>query len=241
MNVFDNRKSDADEFSNIAEELFSENKNKEAIKFYLNSILIKRINPKAYKGLGISFKCLKKFDKAIMYLEKAKELTPFDYEIYRELGICYLGKGKKCLAAKNLIQAIKLNPDNPDIQAELAFLHEFMQEPEMALMIYDKIIDANPDYQKAYIHKAALLMQENRYIQAIDVFKQILKINPDYSRSYLGIGICFDKLAEKSKAKRYYKKYLSLNFESINSENVVKRLLELKKELPSKQNFLKVV
>ena len=86
----ESKKISAEEFSSVADAFFTENNSREAIKCYLNSVLMKRINPKAYKGLGKAYKSLKKFDKAADAFEKAKKMTPFDAEIYSELGICYL-------------------------------------------------------------------------------------------------------------------------------------------------------
>lgn len=111
----------------------------------------------------------------------------------------------------------------------------------MALQIYQKIMETNPEYQKAYIQKASLLMQMGYFEEAGDVFRAILKINPQYYRAYLGIGICFDKIGEHSKAKRYYKKYLTLKPEAINFVSVKNRLDALTQAEPAKENFLKLV
>ena len=149
MTLSNNLEISAETFTDRAEKFFSENENKKAIKCYLNSVLIKRLNPKAYKGLGIAYRNDKKYDKAIFALEKAKEMSPFDAEIYSELGICYLAQGNICKAVKHFIKAIKIKPDNFDTQIQLAMAHEIMEEPEMALMIYQRIIEKNPVFIKA--------------------------------------------------------------------------------------------
>lgn len=233
--------NDAEKFTNTAEEFLFNNNNKEAIKCYLNSVLLKRLNPKAYKGLGKAYRSMKNFDKAISYLEKAKEIMPFDEEIYSELGICFLGKGLFCKAVKNFIQAIKLNPDNTDTQIQLAVTHEIMGEEDMAIKIYQKIMETNPDCEKAYIQKASLLMQLDMFKDAIDVFVDILSLNPKYYRSYLGIGICLDKLGETSKAKRYYKKYLTLMPEAPNKKNVLTRMEKINTSKTKVLSVLKIV
>lgn len=234
-------KFSAEEFSVAAEAFLDENNNKEAVKYYLNSLLLKRINPKALKGLGKAYRCLKKFDKAINALEKAKEITPFDAEIYSELGICYLGQGNCCKAVKHFIQAIKIDPNNTDTQIQLAVTHEVMGEEDMAIKIYQKIMETNPDCEKAYIQKASLLMQIEMFSDAIDVFTDILSMNPKYFRAYLGIGICLDKTGESIKAKRYYKKYLTLMPDAPNSMNVLRRLKDIANSNQNHSNFLKTV
>lgn len=236
-----NFNSKADEYNYTAEELLDGNNCKDAVKYYLNSLLLKRVNPQAFKGLGKAYRNLKKFDRAISALEKAKEIDSEDAEIYSELGICYLAKGNFCCAVHNFITSIKLNPNNTDTQIQLAVTHEIMGEEDMAIKIYQKIMETNPDCEKAYIQKASLLMELEMYNDALDTFLDILDLKPDYSRAYLGIGICLDKLGEISKAKRYYKKYLVSMPESANSREVFKRLKDLSSQLSSKENILKFV
>lgn len=214
---------------------------KEEIKKNLYSILLKRLNPDAYKSLGIAYRNLNKYDKAIMALEKAKNLTPFDWQIHSELGICYLAKGNFCKSSKELIQAIKLNPDNTDIQIQLALVHEAMGEIEMAFAIYQKIIETNPECLKAYVQKTALYLQEENFIEAKNLFRIIIRNFPEYNRAYLGMAICCDKLGNKDKAKRFYKKYLQLTPDAINSQNVQERISTISFCQNNTKNFLKIV
>lgn len=231
----------ADDFAEAAEEFFSNNQNKEAIKMYLNSILMKRFNPKAYKGLGKSYRNLKQYDKAIDAFEKAKRITPCDAEIYSELGICYLAENDFEKAVKNFIKAIKINPENPDTQIQLAITHEVMGEEDMALMIYQKITETAPEYKKAYIQKATLLMKLERFEEAIDVFLLILKLDAEYHRAFLGLGICFDKINQGIQAKKFYKKFLKAQPSSINTGNIQNRLYFLTKANSVEKNLLKIV
>lgn len=231
----------AENFINLAEELFAENNFELAAKYFLNSILVQRVNPLAYKGLGKTYANLKKYDKGIEALKKAKENLNYDAEIYSHLGVCYMGKGNFCFAARNFIKAIQLDPQNTDYQIQLAICHEIMGEDEMAISIYDRIISVAPQCFKAYIEEAALLMKLELFAEAADVFCNLLKVNKKYYKAYLGLAICFDKIGDSSLAQRYYKKYAKLMSSSSNCRDVLNRILEIRKEKPSKENFLKVV
>lgn len=206
------------------------NLHQDAISRYLNSILIDRDNADSYYGLGVCYKHLSNFDKAISALEKAKKIREMDYNIYYELGICYLLKGETCLSMKNLIKSLKLNPSNLDAQIQLAIAHEIVEENEIALMIYQKIIETSPSFIKAYNHKSALLMNMGDYFEASIVFNKILKLNPDYYRAYLGIGICFDKMDKSADAMRYYKKFIDRKPNSHHASFVKSRIIKLKSE-----------
>ena len=143
-------------FYEKANELRLENMFKEAISNYLNAILIDRNNAESYYGLGVCYKNLQNFSKAIKYLETAAELKEDYYEAYFELGVCHLLEGIPCGAIKNFVRAIQINPDNPDAILQLGIAHELCEETDLALMIYQKLIENSPGFLKAYEHKSTL-------------------------------------------------------------------------------------
>ena len=119
--------------------------------------------------------------------------------------------GENCGAIKNFIRAIQTNPDNPEAILQLGISHELCEEYDLAMMIYQKLIENSPEFTKAYEYKSRLLMKFNKYKEAAIILNKVLKIDPEYSNAYAGIGVCFDKLNQTSRAQRYYKKFLSLN------------------------------
>lgn len=209
---------------------------KEAISNYLNAIMIERDNEKSYYGLGVCYKHMENYAKAIRYLEKSTEINA-NYDAYYELGVCHLLEGVPCGAIKNFVQAIQLNPENPDAILQLGISHELCEEYDMALMIYQKLIENSPEYIKAYDHKSSLLMKMERYKEASLVLNQIMKIDPNYHKAYAGIGICFDKLGKKSDAQRYYRKFLLNKPESSQASFVKTRMQKLRQQKSSNMPF----
>ena len=185
------------------------NLHQESIGKYLQSLMLKRNNPDSYYGLGVSYKYLGHFDKAIECLQKSSEQDPGKFDTFYELGICYLLSGSPEDAINVLIKAIVLNPNNAEAQIQLALAHEIVGEEDLAMLIYNKLIETKPGYLKAYAHKASLLICQGKYYEASKVFFKIIKLNANYHRAYLGIGVCFENLNRLSDAKRYYKKFLT--------------------------------
>lgn len=214
---------------NKADLLRAQDSFKEAAGTYLNSIMLDRSNADTYLGLGICYKNLEKNKKAIEYLEKAALLDPNKFDTFYELGICQLKEGASCCAIKCFIQAIQIEPDNPDAIYQLGLAHEQCDEADMALMIYQKLIENSPSYINAYLRKSYLLMKMELYKQALGLYLNALKINKNYTRIYFDIGVCLDKLGKISDAKRYYRKFLTLEPESENANIALKRIEKLRK------------
>lgn len=205
------------------------NLHQESVPKYLQSILLKRENPDSYYGLGVSYKYLGNYDKAIECLLKSAELDNLKFDTFYELGICHLLSGRPECAIEYLIKAILLDSDNPDVQIQLALAHELVEEEDLAMLIYDKLIETKPGYLKAYSHKAALLICQGKYFEASKVFFAILKKNPNYYKAYLGMGVCFENLNKPVDAKRYYKKYLDIKPNSKHADYVKSKLNILRK------------
>ena len=237
-NIYKTNPIPQNSFCQKANALRLENMFKEAVSSYLNAILIDRNNFESYYGLGICYKNLKQYTKAIKYLDIASELKNDSYEVFFELGVCHLLNGSPCGAIKNFVCAIQLNPDNPDAILQLGVAHEMCEENELALMIYQKLIENSKGFIKAYENKSALLMKLGNYKEASIVLHQMLKLNPDYYKAYAGIGVCFDKLGKRSSAQRYYRKFLSHKPFSNNAEFIKNRLDKIKTHKVEAQHLL---
>ncbi len=197
---------------------------RDAASNYLNAILIDRKSAESYFGLGICYKNLNEYNKAIKYLEEAAKLKDNYFEAYFELGICHQIIGENCGAIKNFIRAIQTDPDNPEAILQLGISHELCEEFDLAMMIYQKLIDNSPEFSKAYEHKSSLLMKLGKYKEAAIILTKLLKLYPDYSKAYAGIGVCFEKLNQTARAQRYYRKFLLLNTISEQNEFIKDKL-----------------
>ena len=201
---------------------------KEAISEYLSAIMLDRDNSDSYFGLGVCYKHLEKYSKAIQYLEKSAEIDENNYQTFYELGICHLLKGIPCGAIKNFVKAVQLDPQNPEAILQLGISHELCEEYDMALMIYQKLIENSPEYIKAYDHKSSLLMKMERYKEASLVLNQIMKLDSTYDNAFFGIGVCFDKLGKKMDAQRYYRKFLVNRPDSSQASFVKDRMQKIR-------------
>ena len=215
---------------------------KESVSKYLQSIMLDRNNADSYYGIGVSYKFLSYYEKALEYLEKAKELAPDRFEISFETGVVYMLMGVPCQAIKHFIDAIMLDKENTDAQLHLAMAHELADEEDLALLIYNRIIECFPFCLNAYNHKAALLMSLGHFREAAETFKQVIKLNKEYYKAYYGLGICFDRLNNSRSAQIYYRKFINLKPHSKDAEIARHRINMLKNQASLKQRAdLKIV
>lgn len=76
-----------------------------------------------------------------------------------------------------------------------------------AIRILDKAISLDKTYYMAYSNKAIILTRLGKYTEAIDVYNHLVKnVKPDYPEALTMLGMLYDKIGEKFKAKEYYQK-----------------------------------
>mgnify|MGYP004658660729 FL=1 len=230
-----NNLPDSLKYMTMADDLRNSGEYKKAVSCYLQSIMLERTNTESYLGLGISYKYLNNYEKAIENFQKSLEVNTSDIKTqatsYYEMGICYLLENELTKAIICFQKSIMIDKTNLDVQLQLALAHELAQEDDMAMKIYDKLIEEHPEYAKAHSHKAALLICEGRYADAIKIFMNVLKIEPNFYRAYFGLGVCFDNLKNFLYARKYYKKFLKVHPNSTHAEYVQNRLSALKEKV----------
>ncbi|MEI7474641.1 MAG: tetratricopeptide repeat protein [bacterium] len=214
----------------------------ESIAEYKKAISFDKDNFDAYRGLGFTYKALDMSEKMVESFEIAKKLSPFDKEIYVELGMGYLKTGEIALAMSCFRTLIKLDPDFTEAWFQLAMSHELLNENEMAIDIYNKIILQKDTHLGAYNNLGSLYMRLGKHFEAAGLFLRAIEINPQFSRAFLGLAIAFDKMERVNDAIRYYKKYLEMKPNSANTIYIIERLEALRTEKrPSSRSHLKLV
>jgi len=90
----------------------------------------------AHYGLGLTYKRIKRMDKALKEFEIASSLKPNAAFILRELGICYLYKGDFNLSIKSLRKATTIDPEDNDAYYYLARSYQESGNKDTSLKIY---------------------------------------------------------------------------------------------------------
>ena len=87
----------------------------------------------------------KKYQKAILFLNKAIELNPEFKEAYYNLGISYERLGKYKDAIKNLKEAIKLSPDDANAYYALGYVYYQKKKNKQAVEAFEHAARLKPD------------------------------------------------------------------------------------------------
>ena len=145
------------DFKRIQIKAFVEERQPHAAVTHFQSLIDASPNHwEGYYGLGLAYRKMGRFDKAIEVLQYAHSLAPRDLDISRELGIVYFLSGKVDQAIENL-EAIRSNPgggQNNDLMT-LYYLGRGYQEKgdfAQALPLLLKVQREKPEFIDIYYH-----------------------------------------------------------------------------------------
>jgi len=155
------------------------NNNLEVAKNLYNKVL--KINPKfinAYNNLGVIFKELKDYPKAIDSLKKAIEIEPNYVEAYNNLGVVFQEIEEYQKAIHCFEKVITINPNLPDIQNILGIMFQNFAEYKKAIICYEKAIKIKPNFLSAHYNLGTVLTELGEYQKAISCFEKSIAIEP---------------------------------------------------------------
>jgi Flp pilus assembly protein TadD/SAM-dependent methyltransferase len=134
-----------------------------------------------WKMLGVLFNQTGRSAEALIPMQKAVALSPYDAEAHNNLGITLNDLGRLNEACASYRQALTLNPDYAQAHSNLGATLQDLGRLNDAEACYRRAIQINPNYAKAYNNLGACLLFMDRPDEAEASFLSALQIMPDYT------------------------------------------------------------
>ncbi len=158
--------------------------------------------------MGVVYMELGMDEEAVIYLEQAISLLPYDYQSRNNLGIVYGRLGYYEKAINELLTAIRLNPDNESIMINLSVVYLRGKKYDKAEQVLTYLINRNPNNAAILHFRLAMVYKEaGQYESALSELIKSSKLAPNIINPYEEIGnIYSSRLNDREKAITYYSK-----------------------------------
>lgn len=186
----------------------------EAIQCYLKSseMTTKQLSEDiAWFGIGIVYKQLKQYDKAIHFLEKAAKINQTDESLWRTIGFVYGELEKYQKSLESYEQALKINSDNDMTLSSIAWVHRKLKSHKTAIEFAEKSIAINAQNHQAWFTKAFSNEKLNRDKTAIECYERAIELKPDDYQAWSNMGWSYHKLLRNKKAIECFEKSLQIS------------------------------
>lgn len=192
----------------------------DAIKDFDESISLDQNNWSAFNGRGITYQFLKKYDLAILDLNKSLELMPSHVGFY-SLGSLYYQKLDYTNAINNFTKAIGLNAEIAEVYNSRGLSYELNSQPDLALSDLTKAISLKANDGTYYLHRGNVYSQKNNYDFAIQDYSKAIEIYPFWTLAYTKRAEIYMRQRKTNLAEADLQKAKEVEKENFNPYNKV--------------------
>ncbi|MEQ8466758.1 tetratricopeptide repeat protein [Coleofasciculus sp. E1-EBD-02] len=135
-------------------------------------------------NFGYGLTLLGHYEDALISVNKALEIQPNSYNIWRDRGVVlsYLGRHEEAIT--NYQKAIEFKPDDPYTWYNLGITLADLNRPEEALASYDQVIKLKLDYYQAWINRGNILVKLDCLEEALASYDRALECEPDFTLEF---------------------------------------------------------
>ena len=165
-------------------------------------------SPVAHAGMGIAYKELGSYDRAIAELQQAISIGGAGEEIltaWQNLGQVYILQKKWDMAINELENALKIYPQNLQIHNDIGIAYYNAGKKGIAERYFYKASEIAPTDYLSFLNLGSYYSQEGRPKDALSVYKRALSLSPENMEIRIRIAFLFEEIGEKEKAVDVYR------------------------------------
>ncbi|PIS42087.1 MAG: hypothetical protein COT24_05440 [Candidatus Kerfeldbacteria bacterium CG08_land_8_20_14_0_20_40_16] len=159
--------------------------------------------------------------------QNGKSMTGYIY-----LSEFYNREGNLEKSLETLLSAQQINPKLPQVYLALGNYYARQNDYGKAIQYYKKVLSLDSSMSEAHYNLGNVYVKTGKYQKAAKKYQTALYFNNQYSLSYLALGIVYsDYLNDPEKATFAFRKYLELEPDSVQKNNIEAKIEELLKQM----------
>ncbi|MEI8349240.1 MAG: tetratricopeptide repeat protein [Candidatus Omnitrophota bacterium] len=164
-----------------------------------------------YLQRGRNYLIDKKYQDAIIQIQKALAINPQDAFAYVSLGEAYGALGNNKQAVEYFRKAMDIIPNYLEAYAGLGYVYIASGQQQEAVAVFQKATEINPKYAEGYRGLGYIYSRLGQYDPAITQYQKALKIDPNNVYYNKEIGFLYVSLGQYREAITYFQKAIKLN------------------------------
>jgi tetratricopeptide (TPR) repeat protein len=141
--------------------------------------------------------------EAVKYWEKALQVNPRRFDVYRNIGLVVLEKGQHEKAVSAWKKALEINPDIPGLRNNLAQAFHGLGKHTEAIVELENEIKISPRSTLSHYLLGRAYLQLKEYDKAKKHYERVVELQPGYIQAYYGLASVSMRLKQPNKAREY--------------------------------------
>lgn len=171
---------------------------RDPVSFYLYTLKYAPNSQRVHHNLGIAYRELEQYDKAIASFEKSIETAPNVSKGYQALADIYFKMDKYDEAAAQYDRVIALNDRDGSAYCGRGVMYMHMNKQDEAIASFKKAIELNPDFSEAYNNLANVYASDKKFEEAAKLYKKAMQIQPRDFFAMQNLMEMYKKIIESS-------------------------------------------
>jgi predicted O-linked N-acetylglucosamine transferase (SPINDLY family) len=173
----------------------------------------------SWKVLGVALQNIGRNLDALLPMQKAAELSPYDAEVHNNLGSTYLGLGKLYEAVASYTLALKIAPNYVSALCNMGAAQQKMGLLVEAESNYKKALLINPGYARAHNNLGAIFQDSGKLDKAEECYLRALELEANNAESYYNLSITLKDLGRLDEAELMCRRSLLINSDYAEAYN----------------------
>lgn len=161
---------------------------------------------------GFMFNALKKFDSALIALDRAGQLNPTYVNTWLEKGYAFTRLKQSDSAIRNFKKALELDPKSHIPYNGIGEVYrDLVKDRDEAMNWYRKALEVKPNERKACYGLGYCYNAKGRFSDAIPWLQTAISQQSDYTAAYIELGYAHYKTGNTTQAITHLKKAIQLS------------------------------
>jgi arylsulfatase A-like enzyme/Tfp pilus assembly protein PilF len=156
--------------------------------------------PHAQYFLGVAYKEIHDYDRAIPHLNKAIQLVPDSMMAQYEMALALYARGDLQTAATHLEIVVAHSPDWTDARFSLAAIYARIDRLPDALTNLDVTLELDPDHYRAHLLRGRILSLQSHAADAIADLEKAVALQPKSKEAHQFLADAYQQLGQDDKA-----------------------------------------
>jgi predicted O-linked N-acetylglucosamine transferase (SPINDLY family) len=186
---------------------------------------------------GLAFLQLGRYDKALVWLERARHLNPRAPTTWMLLGLVHKNQSRFPEAEAALRESLKLAPRSGETWANLGALFVHLNRLDETIDCFRKAVDLNPKDASSWAKLASAYLRQGRMPEALECNKKALALDPRDPAARRGLAEVFQAQCKTEQALVELEAHLANYPRDLGALSMRLMLLNYRSDLSPSQLF----